>query len=362
MAAPKKIRNRGALVRDKGTTGGGGGGSTTPSVHVSFVAVDSEEAAFQQLQLALRDQFPEGGVSFVFENWPKLTIKLEGVGYNSTITPDLAEVLVNLQHALNRAYARAIHHSTNARKLTAEERRRLQFKAKVEKGSSLINVDLGPYAQQLATELSGKMNANDIIITVLGLGAIAATTVAFKTWLKHKSDDNKVDADTKERIALSQEETKRQHVLATALASKPELDFARQEFDDLRRDVLKAVADARTVQLNGLQFTAGEARALSNTPRTESQDVQLNGHYVIQKVDLSDPVIIRLSVKSSDNSDEFIATLKRGGLEDDESARLESGAWNRRRLYMAINGTRLRGEVTTATIVSVDWPKDKPAA
>lgn len=334
-------------------------GSQTPS---TVVAVNGEQAAFQQISKALADQFDGAAVSFVFDNWPKLELKLEGKGYNSTITPDVAEVLVNLQHALNRAYARAVHHSTNARKLTAEERRTLQFKAKVERGSSLINVDLGPYAQQLATALAGKMNANDIIITVLGLGAMVGSVVAWKAWLGHKSEDNKVEAATKERIALSQEETKRHEVLATALSHKPQLDFARQDLDDLRRDVLKAVADANTVAVNGLQFTANEARALANTPRTESQDVQLNGHYVIQKVDLSDPVIIRLNVKSSDSHDEFTATLKRGGLEDQERERLESGAWNRRRLYMAINGTRLRGEVTSANIVSVDWPKDKPSA
>lgn len=350
-------RRANAPRRDKGGGSRGAGGAT---VERQVVAVGSEATAFEYLRAALSEQSADGEVTFMFDNWPTLEVKLEGQGYNSTITPDVAEVLVNLQHALNRAYARAVHHSTNARKLTADERRQLQFKAKVEKGSSLVNVDLGPYAQQLATALAGKMNANDIIITVLGLGVLTAGVVALKSWLSHKTEDNKVEAATKERIALSQEETKRQEVLATALSSKPQLDFARQDFDDLRRDVLKAVADANTVTFNGLKFSASEARALSNTPRTESQDVQLNGHYVIQKVDLSDPVIIRLSVKSSDTSEEFTATLKRGGLEDAERERLESGAWNRRRLYMAINGTRLRGEVTTANIVSVDWPKDKP--
>ena len=335
-----------------------GDSSGSPNV----VRVGNEEAAFKQIGKALADEFGDTGVSFVFDNWPRLELRLQGEGYNSTITPDMAEVLVNLQHALNRAYARAVHNSTNARKLTAEERRKLQFKAKVERGSSLINVDLGPYAQQLATALAGKMNANEIIITVLGLGVLTAGVVAFKSWLSHKSEDNKVEAATKERIALSQEETKRQQVLAEALSSKPQLDFARQDLDDLRRDALKAVADAKTLSLNGVEFTATEARALSNTPRTESQDVQLNGHYVIQKVDLSDPVIIRLNVRSSDTNEEFTATLKRGGLEDEERTRLESGAWNRRRLYMAINGTRLRGEVTAANIVNVDWPKDKPGS
>ncbi|MDO9004891.1 MAG: hypothetical protein Q7V20_15705 [Aquabacterium sp.] len=90
----------------------------------------------------------------------------------------------------------------------------------MEQGSSLIKVDLGEYAQSLATALVGKMTAQDIVITVLGVGIIGGGYLMHKQWLKHRSEDKKVDADTQARVALSQEETRRVEVITKALTSR----------------------------------------------------------------------------------------------------------------------------------------------
>jgi len=40
----------------------------------------------------------------------------------------------------------------------------------------------------------------------------------------------------------------------------------------------------------------------------------------------------------------------------DQKQMLQQAEWERKRLHMTINATRLRGEVTSARIVSVNWP------
>lgn len=322
--------------------------------------VTNEEQAFKLLQQALRDELRDSNVRISFKNWPVLSIKLEGKGYESTITPDIAESLVGLQHAMNRAYARAVHSAANARSLTAEERRTIQFKAKVEKGSSLIKIDLGVYAEKLATALAGKMNSQDIMITVLGLALIGGTAIAFKAFLKHRSEDKKVESETQQRVGMSRHETERMQILADAMNARPQLKFAGQDFDDVRQDVLKATGDADSVEVQDVKLTREEARVISLAPRSESESVQLNGHYRIQKIDWQRPDQVRISLWSEDTSLEFNATFKGAALDDAQKEKLKSAEWERKALYMQINGTKLRGEITTASIVSVEWPKNAP--
>ena len=328
------------------------------------LVVRDEATAFKYLEQALNDELGDEQVVLNFEHWPVLTIKLEGPGYDSTITPDIAESLVQLQHAMNRAYARAVRDTTNARTLTAQERRQLKFKAKVEKGSSLIKVDLGDYAQQLMTALAGRMESQHIVATVLGLALVSGGVLAYRSFLKQRSEDRKIEQETQVRVALSKEETRRAEVMAQALTAKPQLAFAQEDFDHVRREILRSTGEAKAITVQGVELSNAQARTIASTPRSESEDVQLNGHYVIQKIDWTNPEEVKLFVSSTDINQVFVATFKGGALSAEHRERLKSAEWDRRRVYMAINGTRLRGEITTASIINVEWPKDAapPAA
>lgn len=319
--------------------------------------ISDEATAFKYLEAALADQFDNKDVQLDFKGWPKITLRLTGEGYDSTVTSDIAQALVDLQHALNRAYARTVHHTANARSLTAEERRSINFKAKVEKGSSAIEVNLGEFAEKLSLALVGKMSADHIVITVLGLAAIAGSVIAYKAWMATRSEALKVDAEARRAITMNQEETKRHEILAKALSRKDSLAFAEQDFHDVRRELLKSAGDAQGVTMQGVVMQGTDARALATTPRTQSEDVQLNGHYTIDKVDFHNPESFRFSVQSTDGYGQFIATMRPESLNAEQMDRLNSGTWDRKKLYMQINGTRLRGEITTASIVSVEWPK-----
>lgn len=321
------------------------------------ILISSEDEAFALFEKALAHELGEKAIRLRFSEWPRLTFSLEGEGYDSTITPAIAEAIVELQHALNRAYARAIHGTTNARTLTADERRHLQFKAKVEKGSSLINIDLGPYAKELAGAIMNVMGPEHVVITVLGSALIAGGTVVARAFLKHRSEDHEIDAATRERVALSQEETRRAQILADAMSSRPLLLHASQDFDDVRKGMLKAATDAEKVTFQGVELTGADARQISSTPRSGSEEVRLDGHYVIQKIDWTHDDEVRIWLASTDTELKFMASFKGQGLDQEHKNRLREAEWDRKKVHMRINGTRLRGEVTTASILEVDWPK-----
>ncbi|MCM2340454.1 hypothetical protein [Rhodoferax sp.] len=324
--------------------------------------ITSEEDAFRYLQLALDQSLSDKPITIEFKNWPLLTISMTGEGYDSTITSHMAQALVELQHAMNRTYARTVRGSSNPNVLTDVQKQSIEFKAKVEKGSSKITVDLGEYVSAIAQGLVGKMDGSQLVMVVLGSAVVAGSVIAYKAFLQHRSEDKKVETATQERIGLSQEETKRQAIFQQVVAAQPRLDYARQDFDDARHSIVKSVGDATSLKVQGVELSRTEARKIASTPRSESIDVQLNGNYLIDKLDWTKEGEVRISVCSTDQTLDFTAKLNTQTLTESHKEKLKAAEWGRQRLHLQINATRLRGEVTTAAIVGVEWPKDPPAA
>lgn len=315
--------------------------------------ISSEGDAFDLIKKALTDQIGEQPCKLIFENWPILTIKLEGEGYDSTITPDMAEALVSLQHALDRSYARLVHDLATSRGLSLEEREALKFKAKVESGSSLIEINLGEWAERVGLALTEKMTPTQLVMMVATVAAIAGSTVAYKDFLDARSEDKKVEAGMKERVLLSQEETKRHALLVQALTGSPKLADAAQDFDQARVKLLKGVGDADTLTVSGITLNREEANTVARSKRSESKDIQANGQYKILDVGLSHENEVRLKVSDAKTGREFVASFTDDSLNQSQIAMLQNDVWKRKPIYLSINATELRGQITTAVVVGV---------
>ena len=315
--------------------------------------VRNEQDAFNLLQKALDQKLDGTAFTLKFESWPVLTIKLEGDGYDSTITPDLAGALVELQHAVNRAYARTIHHSSNARSLTTEERQSLQFKAKVESGSSIITVNLGAFAEKLATAVADKMTPEMMTITVVGVAIAGASLLAYKSFLKARSADKVIEQSAQTTISLSQEETKRLQIFSRAISRVPELLHAQEDFDDARNDIVRSAGDATSLTVNSVKLDSATAKVIGIAARTEAQELQLNGTYHVTATDLRHPNEIKLRVNRISDSKEFMASFLDQSLEQDQIKLLQEAEWARQPVYLSINARSLRGEITAATVIAV---------
>lgn len=317
------------------------------------IVVSDEAAAFKFLQKAINDELGDKPFELKFSGWPVLSIRLQGKGYDSTITSDVAEALVEVQRAINRAYARAVKGTSNSRTLTDVERRDVQFQAKVKKGSSFIEINLGDFAEKLATAIGTKMTPDMLAITVIGVVAVAAGTVVVKAYLNAKSKDKQIESDERVKVALSQADTRKLEVFAEAMTKQPALRHAAADFDGARTVILRSAGTANTIAINGVEITADTARVISTTTRTEGEDIQLNGTYLILTTDLRQPDEIRMRVKNASTGVEFYAGFRDRGLQRDQILLLQDAEWSRNAVYLSINARSLRGEITAATVISV---------
>lgn len=331
---------------------------------IETLVVRSEDEAFQLLKRALAKELEDQPYTLEFENWPILTLRFVGEGYDSTITPQIAEALVELQHAMNRSFARLVKNATSSNVLTKEERQSIEFKAKVDEGSSLITIDMGEFAQTLTTALAGKMTGSELVITILGLAITGGGLLAYKAFLAARSEDKKVDQQTHQLVQMSEQETKRMKIFGDALNQNAALKASHEDFENARHDIVKSVGDASQLDVQGIQLSQEQARVIALTPRSKAEDVQLNGNYRIVKLDWSKEDEVRISLFGVDDERrEFIASMRAHNLTPQNIEKLKACEWERKPVYLSINATVLRGAVTTATIVGVEWPEEaKPEA
>lgn len=316
------------------------------------ITISSEDQIFQYLTEAFEDKLTDA-YTFEFKDWPIVTIRLKGEGYDSTITSDMAESIVDLQHSLNRTYAQLVYGERNSNKLKLEERKKLKFKAKVKKGSSLIEVNLGEWLTNLTTQLVGKMEPIDIIATVGIAGLTIASPLIVKSYLNYKTENKRIDSDAQAKTALSQEETKRLAIVTQAMNDRPELKVIASDFDNTRHTMLKSVGDASNIYLSGVELDNQTATEIARTPRETSTGIQPNGSYTIMQVSQEQAGKTRLKVKSVDNNREFYAHIVDNSLDQNKIKLLQKAEWNRSVVYLSINATELRGQITTAAIVNV---------
>lgn len=318
--------------------------------------IESEEDAFRFLEQALRGDLDGRNIDLSFDNWPVLKVKIEGKGYDSTITAEIAEAIVLLQKAINRSYARLVRNSSSAKNLSDDERKKLAVKAKVEKGSSVVEVNLGEPVKELIAGLVNKMEPVHVVITVVSVAVLWGAVSAYKAYLNAQTEQKTIDAEAKKSIALSAEETNRHQILADALSKNSTVDAIRQDIDDVRREFLRSASDAKSISVQGVTIGSDVAAKLAATVRTESAPAQLNGNYRILKIDWQKADEVKIWLSGADSKREFMATLNAGSLTEDQIETLKTAEWDRLVVGMSINANVLRGEVTAAAIVGVSWP------
>ncbi|MDR5771160.1 MULTISPECIES: hypothetical protein [unclassified Caballeronia] len=317
------------------------------------ITIRNDEEAFSLLRQAVEEELGNSPLDLSFDGWPKVEIRLDGAGYDSTITPDIAAAIVEMQAAVNRAYARLARGGLSARSLSLAEKDEIRLKAKVEKGSSLITIDLGKFGEVLSHDLVAKMTPEHLVIAVISVAAVAGATVAFKAFLKHRSEDKKVSVAAQQAVALSQQETQRLEILAKALKQNKELVAVKHDFDEVRNDILRGVGDAKTLSVNGVSLDHDTVKVVAMPKRVAADEAQLNGTYHILATDLRNPELVKLRVRRLQDEMEFLATFQDSSLDRTQVQQLQEAEWGRQPVFLSINALMLRGEVTKATVISV---------
>lgn len=291
-------------------------------------------------------------VEIEFASWPTIKLDLKGDDYDSSINPSLMEGLIKVQQGVNRSYAKIVHSQPDARHLKDEEKQQLEFMAKVSQGSSKIEVDLSGFAQKLIRDLVGRTTPlNAALYSVVGAALWASTTMA-KSYIAEQAEKSESADAAPDQLGLSPEEAENRKILQRAIQRRPDLQQIREDAKEANVALLRGCAGATTVLFNGIKLKQEQTRAILRSTRAESVEQQINGNYRILGVDTSKPDEIRIKVRYLENEREFFAKFRDDSLNREHVAALQKAEWSKTQVYLSVNARVVRGEVTTATIVS----------
>lgn len=320
--------------------------------------IRSDEDAFDLLASVLAGaEVPDG---LVLADWPNLNIRLTGDKFHNSLTPSVMKGFVDFQTAIYRSYATAKYGVPDVRKLSVEERSDLELVVEVDDGSSLLGIDVQKLLETFIAQVATKMDPIHVITIALGAGLLWAGKVSYKSYLANRKQIRLAELRTEERKAeiqhveaLSQQETARARILVQAAQREPVLrNIARQAFD-AKTDLIKSLASADTIEIEGVDITGAAAKELVTNARRRSSVVQLDGMYRIRRVDLSKPGICSVRIRNLDSRNDLDATVKDAALDNQSRSALQSAEWDRTPIFLAIDARVLDDQVRAATIVSV---------
>lgn len=328
------------------------------------LTIRSEEDAYDLLKKLVDKSVNVNDQQLSFEGWPTLTLRLQGDGNQSTITPPVMKAFLELQQGIYRSYAVA-KYNTPHKRLTNEEKAALEIRVKVEPGSSMFSIDMQQLLERLCHELVGKMDPTTILISVIGAGVIWAGQSMYKHYLDQRTDVRKAEIKSEadrallEQLKFGQEqETKRAEIMAAAFGQNARLQTIANISEDTKAALIKRSASADVIEIQGVELTGEVADELVKNARRKSEEIRLDGMYRILNVDSSNPEEFKVKVKCQASGDEFVAKVQDKTLEGRYLEALKDSEWKRKPVRLQVNAKSLDDVIKDAIVIRAEFPQD----
>ena len=313
------------------------------------IPVRNETDAWDLLENAIKGILPKDTFQLDIGDWTKLSITLNGEHYNSSITPVMMEAFIDLQKNIYRLFGKIYYNNPNSNILTKDQRNALEIMIKVSPGSSELVAELKDAVKKITAGAVNKMEAKHYVIIIIAAMLCTTSYVCWKEYIQLHDEANKAGI----QVNLSHEETRRLEIVTSAMEQVPYVGELRADADEFRNKVLKGAKSADNLHIAGQILNKEQVSRLVKSTRSRSIEARLDGNYKIIKVDSSD--IDKFTVVLMDNTGyHFPAILQNDTVNKERNMdKLQEAEWNRNYINLEVNGRKVRGEVTTATILGI---------
>lgn len=294
--------------------------------------------------------------------------QINGEKFNRSLTPSVMKGFVEMQAQINKSYALAKYGVPDVRKLTKEELDALEIEVTVEQGSSIVEINIDGFLTKLTQELVGKMNATEIMFTVLGAAVIWGGVTVFKRFLDNRKDIRLAEIakdGEKEHLRtmqiMSEQETKRLRVISEMIAEKPLLDNMDRMSYDAKTQMVKSFVRSDNAQIDGVTIDSEMAKELVTNARRRSSEMRIDGIYRIEEVNNTDPESFKVKVRRVDTDQRLTCVVQDVFLDESGNKEaLQRAEWERKPVHLSINAKHVDGDIKSAVILYVRDVEQKP--
>ena len=325
-----------------------------------IIRIESEDDAWKAFEDAVNSKFSDDArPTFIWAGWPSIEVYLPNTPVEGSISTSMMEAFIELQRSIYKTHL-LLAPGKHRRRLSQAERDAFEFRVKVEKGSSDYTINLQEIVAKLGKDVIAQMSGQQLVITVLGLALIFAGTVAWKGWLKHKTDQRKIISDDEKTIKLLDNyqaqlahDTDRYAMLTKAIETRPALKQVEYQADAARDGIIKAVADDDGGKVMGINLDKQIANEISSVPRQHSTKATVAGQYRVAKVDTTAPDGFKVTLEDVKSGDQITAALFDALISAQHKEIIKSAEWDKTPLFVEMAGRRLRGKIVDAKVVTV---------
>lgn len=307
------------------------------------IVIQSEDDAIHLLEKVVNGELEVNPETLSFENWPKLVLHLEGPKYHQSVTPTVMNGLLDLQREINRAYALARYNTVNTRSLTKKEREDLEITVEVEDGSSTLEINLQEILLKFIELTGAKMEPVHVVITVLGVAGMYFGSSVIKSYLEHRRQIREKEIKSEEDKLLlsnfrfaSEEETKRTKIIAELAKKDYRVENIEHSAHDAHTSIVKSVTSANEVEIQGVPIDSQVAHILVQNARRKSEEVRIDGKFILLKVDARKPDKFNVTVRNCDSNEEIDAIVQDDSLSQSYKKSLQEAEWARRPVKLKI--------------------------
>lgn len=322
------------------------------SIEPMFIKTDDD--AWEALTQALADEIDDN-VNLVFEGWPVLKITLEGEDFHSTMPTRIMPPILDLQKEIYHIYCRAKYNDESTRRLTDEERKQLELVVQVKTGSSEFITDFSNALNDIIR--NSNMTGKQVTLLLITISVLFTGHFAWKDWLQRKEHEHNLEVSVK----LSKEETQRLQIVTQAMQQNSEIMKTRIAIDEIRTEFAKKLQPNDQLKVSQEKIVNGHhAAKIVSAPRQLSEDIRLDGDYVINEVKFPKTFgeEYRFNVTRIRDNKTLNVNVSPTKITDHQLAILKDGGFGVKKTRMAINAKSSRGNITKANLVSISWPDD----
>ncbi|PTM78382.1 hypothetical protein [Cereibacter johrii] len=336
----------------------GGGGEER------LFSLQTEEAAWSFFEHLIEGEVSIDDINDVgFGDWAQVRVYLPSAHYHAALTPYMMEGWVELQRSVFRAYAIARSGERNGRRLTDEEKQRLELVVKVKGGSSDQSVDLNTVLIEIAKAMLQKLSPAEVVTIVVALALVLAGQSVLRVWLNNRKEvrlaeiSGQRESDLKEEriaalnavVAVATHDKARMGLIEKAEARLPIIKSLEDEAKESRHALVKHMSRV-DAELNSVAIPSATGRILTTESRVEAEDVRLDGVYTIRRVDTTVATGFRVHLAGR-NGDELVADVAEVMTTLEDRDVIREAEWKKIPVYLQINGRKRRSEVVDATII-----------
>lgn len=316
--------------------------SENETPNIPDIVIRSEADAYEVLRLA-RDRQLGPYNSIIFDGWPTLNLYLKGEKFHQSITPTVMKGLLEFQKGIYRSYA-AAKYDHPAKRLSEQERDDLEIRVDVYEGSSDLGINYQELATKLFEQMVGKMDSQDIVITIVTIAVLYFGTSAYRSFLENRKETRlKEISDETQRETLaalkytSDQETKRAEIIADLAKANQKISNIAEIAYSAQTDVVKALAAGSSAKVEEIPLTSSIAETLTQNARRKSEEVRLDGIYRLIKLDWADPNKFKVRVFNTKTGIYLDAEVQDDSLTGKYKEALREAEWSRSPVTLKIN-------------------------